>query len=171
MKTLIEIYNEHGIWEAKNFPDSTADDNILGIIEEIGELAHAILKQKQGIRVNEDHTAKIKDAVADVMIFLFGYIRKKKLKINALIRESDQLIEENESSNLMHHLGSLSIKAGFLARYSDKVQYLNSDVFEIIASLYLISDHFSFDFLENLNQVWEEVKQRDWSKNKETGTI
>ena len=166
MKTLTEIYKEHGIWEAKNFPDSTADDNILGIIEEIGELAHAILKQKQGIRTNENHTADIRDAVADIMIFLLGYVRKRKSDLVLGI----ECEEDIEPVNLMHYLSTLSVKAGFIARDREG-RYLQGDLFSIIASLQQISAHFSFDFLENLNQVWEEVKQRDWSKNKETGTI
>lgn len=40
-----------------------------GMVEELGELAHAILKKRQGIRTNEDHDADAKDAYADLRIY------------------------------------------------------------------------------------------------------
>ena len=43
----------------------------VGMVEELGELAHALLKKRQGIRTGEDHDAAAKDAYADGRIF--GY--------------------------------------------------------------------------------------------------
>ena len=61
-------------WQAKNFKGTTTDDMILGMVEELGELAHCILKRKQGIRNfnkldTEEIKAKIGDAFADVVIY------------------------------------------------------------------------------------------------------
>jgi NTP pyrophosphatase (non-canonical NTP hydrolase) len=42
-------------------------------MEELGELAHAHLKQEQGIRSNEDHDAAARDAIGDVVIYLMDY--------------------------------------------------------------------------------------------------
>jgi NTP pyrophosphatase (non-canonical NTP hydrolase) len=43
----------------------------MGLVEEVGELSHALLKQKQGIRGSaDDHEAAAKDAVGDIVIFL-----------------------------------------------------------------------------------------------------
>jgi NTP pyrophosphatase (non-canonical NTP hydrolase) len=46
----------------------------LGVVEEVGELAHANLKEKQGIRgTTEEHIEAEKDAVGDILIYLTGY--------------------------------------------------------------------------------------------------
>jgi NTP pyrophosphatase (non-canonical NTP hydrolase) len=43
----------------------------MGIVEEIGELSHALLKQEQGIRGTWlDHETAAKDAVGDIVVFL-----------------------------------------------------------------------------------------------------
>lgn len=62
------------LWRQRNFPNSDADQQLLGVVEEIGELAHAVLKRKQGIRgTPEEHRAAILDAVGDIQIFLAGF--------------------------------------------------------------------------------------------------
>ncbi len=43
----------------------------VGMVEEIGELAHALLKKRQGIRTNQDHDANARDAYGDLRIY--GY--------------------------------------------------------------------------------------------------
>jgi NTP pyrophosphatase (non-canonical NTP hydrolase) len=68
---LNSIQREAKVWLGRNFPDTTADQQFLGVVEEVGELAHAILKKKQGIRDTSAESAK--DAVADIMIFLMNY--------------------------------------------------------------------------------------------------
>ena len=42
---------------------------VMGLAEEAGEACHACLKREQGIRCNEDHTAALHDALADVIIY------------------------------------------------------------------------------------------------------
>jgi len=61
-------------WFKENFwiknPKKSLKQQLIGIIEEHGELCHAVLKLEQGIRLNENHEEKIKDAVGDVLIYL-----------------------------------------------------------------------------------------------------
>ena len=59
-------------WQARNFGSATLQDLALGVCEEAGELAHAVLKHLQGIRgLKDPQIAKIKiaDALADVCIY------------------------------------------------------------------------------------------------------
>jgi NTP pyrophosphatase (non-canonical NTP hydrolase) len=42
---------------------------LAGMVEELGELAHALLKKRQGIRTNQDHDADARDAYGDLRIF------------------------------------------------------------------------------------------------------
>jgi NTP pyrophosphatase (non-canonical NTP hydrolase) len=62
-------------WASKNFGVTRPPwHQILGAVEEIGELSHAYLKREQKIRgTYEEHTAAISDAVADVIIFLANF--------------------------------------------------------------------------------------------------
>lgn len=59
-------------WQKKNFGVSQVEDMVLGMAEEVGELAHWILKRKQGIREASnggDCKEEIADAFADVVVF------------------------------------------------------------------------------------------------------
>ena len=72
--TFRQLQEEQAPWVAHNFPGREAYYPLLGAIEELGELAHAHLKNIQGIRgtPEEHHAAKI-DAVADTVTFLADY--------------------------------------------------------------------------------------------------
>ena len=71
--TLRQLQEELAPWVKHNFGDRPAYWSLLGAVEELGELAHAHLKEEQGIRTNEDHIANAKDAIADIVIFLSDY--------------------------------------------------------------------------------------------------
>lgn len=62
---------ELAAWQEEIFGDTTSERMCLGMQEELGELAHCLLKRKQRIRegTHSDLKEKIADAVADVMIF------------------------------------------------------------------------------------------------------
>jgi hypothetical protein len=55
---LKQLQKEIGEWRSKNFPNTEKWEPLVGIMEELGELSHAHLKQFQNIRNNEDHEAK-----------------------------------------------------------------------------------------------------------------
>lgn len=67
---LKKIQEEQAAWAKHNFGEQIANNQFLGVVEEVGELSHALLKRTQGIRVNEDHDANVKDAVGDIIIYL-----------------------------------------------------------------------------------------------------
>lgn len=72
LSTLQEELHE---WRMRNFPDCTASQQFMGMVEEMGEIAHAILKHEQGIRTMDNFnqtSIAIKDGVADLTIFMMG---------------------------------------------------------------------------------------------------
>jgi NTP pyrophosphatase (non-canonical NTP hydrolase) len=85
---LTQLQNEHEIWERKNFPDS-ADDvmhSLVGMLEELGELAHAVLKMAQGIRGSEqEHRNAAADAVGDINVYCAGLCNKLNLNMDECI--------------------------------------------------------------------------------------
>ncbi len=67
--TLRKLQEEQKPWVIHNFGDRPSWMPLLGLMEELGELAHAHLKEAQGIRLEENHIENAKDAVADIVIF------------------------------------------------------------------------------------------------------
>ena len=72
-KSISKVQLEQIPWVQHNFGNRPAWMCILGLIEELGELSHSSLKRAQGIRTSENHDDKIKDAVADIVIFLCDF--------------------------------------------------------------------------------------------------
>lgn len=121
---LKELQEQQRAWIQHNFPNREPFVPLLGVAEELGELAsvedsphinylaealgklaHAHIKSHQGIRgTSEEHAAKAKDAAADIIIFLSDYCSAK-----------------------------------------------------------------GFDLQEVVESTWNEVKKRDWKKNKISG--
>ena len=71
---LRNIQREARMWTDHNFPGTDANRKYLGVVEEVGEWAHARLKRMDGIRgTPEEHIAAEKDAMGDIIIFMLGY--------------------------------------------------------------------------------------------------
>lgn len=57
--------------------------------DSVGRLAHALLKQKQGIRgTKEEHEAKAKDAVGDIVIFLLDVCNRRGWSFAEIVAET-----------------------------------------------------------------------------------
>jgi len=87
MINLEFLQDEHFDWANHNFGGSNADHALFGMTEELGELAHAHLKQLQGIRENEgDFTEQAKDSVADIVIYMINYCNARGFNLEKLIQ-------------------------------------------------------------------------------------
>lgn len=76
-------------WETRNFGAGTLAHRALGVCEEAGELAHAILKHEQGIRGMGDRDAMREaagDAIADVTIYAINLATALRLDFGTLVR-------------------------------------------------------------------------------------
>lgn len=75
---LNELQQEIYQWAVHNKFQDDPTWTFYGLVEEIGELSHAMLKQHQGIRGTfEEHEQKGKDAVGDFLVFLAHYCSEK----------------------------------------------------------------------------------------------
>lgn len=76
-------------WRDHNFPPqqhsrpdiSAAFEQLAGMMEEMGELSHALLKQVQKIRTGENLRDLEMDAIGDLMIYLCGYCDRRGLDL------------------------------------------------------------------------------------------
>ena len=75
MKTLGKEIKD---WAIKQFGEEDAESMFFAsLVEEIGELSHALLKKKQKIRYTEEEVdQKIRQEIADVCIALMGLASK-----------------------------------------------------------------------------------------------
>lgn len=98
--TLRQLQAEQKQWVEHNFPGREDYYPLLGAVEELGELAHAHLKQRQGIRgTAEQHAAKAKDAVADVIIFLADYCTARGFDLQEAVEETWAQVKKREWRN------------------------------------------------------------------------
>jgi NTP pyrophosphatase (non-canonical NTP hydrolase) len=69
---LMALQQDLHAWRRNNFPNSDHMHQFLGVVEEVGELSHAVLKREQGIRGFKSDQ-QIQDAIGDITIFLMNY--------------------------------------------------------------------------------------------------
>src|SRR4051812_30609457 len=77
-----EFQHRVAMWNMFNFPKKVEREDynqpFKGMVEELGELAHADLKMEQGIRGNvEEHQLAAKDAVGDLLVYMADYCNMK----------------------------------------------------------------------------------------------
>lgn len=83
-------------WHTKNVGPhyQTGYRNLLGMQEELGELCHSHLKQEQGIKMEEDHEFKKRDAIGDLMGFLICYCDSQNIDIEVCMKEAWTVVKE-----------------------------------------------------------------------------
>lgn len=81
---------DHRNWLLHNFPDQRPHDALLGLAEEVGELAHAHLKWEQGIRGLSDQKYQelASDAIGDIMIYLASYCNTNDFDMAQCLEEA-----------------------------------------------------------------------------------
>jgi NTP pyrophosphatase (non-canonical NTP hydrolase) len=71
--------------------------SFLGMVEELGELAHAILKQAQGIRgTKEEHDEAIDDAIADLMVFTLDFAGRNNKDLESIFNRVWAKVKERD---------------------------------------------------------------------------
>lgn len=147
--TYEQLQKEQAEWSLRNFGPHPVEHPLLGMIEELGELAHAHLKGLQGIRhTPEEILAMKKDACADFMIFLADYFtcrnRSMQDKVDFALAESS--FGTTTIDNMLYFL---AIRNWHM----------------LIAALTAYAESEGFDLHEETFRVWEQVKQRNWRKD------
>lgn len=104
-RSIEALQQEHLVWVQHNFPDALNDSSqgLLGLVEEVGELAHAQLKGIQGIRHTPEEIAEMKiDAVADIFIYLMSYCNSEGIDAASAINSTwDKVAKRDWVANPM----------------------------------------------------------------------
>ena len=85
---LSDVQQQLGPWQEHNFPGREAWEPLLGIAEELGELNHSFLKRHQQIRLEENHNAKIQDALGDILIYMCDFANAEGLNLDQILEDT-----------------------------------------------------------------------------------
>jgi NTP pyrophosphatase (non-canonical NTP hydrolase) len=96
MKSFIQIQAELLEWQTRNFPDRLSWEPVMGAMEELGELAHAHLKEHQKIRNTENHVENARDAVADITIYLLDYCNARGWNFEELVASTWEMVRQRD---------------------------------------------------------------------------
>jgi len=166
--------DEIGAWADKNFTTHWPD---YGIVEEIGEIVHCVLKRAQGIRgfdKDEVYAAGLKDSFADLMIYLLHLCYKYKVALSFDSYKtwvSDRMSDRMAIHQLLRHAGLL-MEYSEIACISD-----NNPLFRVpaqaVCNIAIIwGNQLGIDVIEATRDEWENnVRKRDWQANKEDADI
>jgi len=91
-----KIQEEHANWQIRNFGDVQESHIIIGVAEEVGELSHAYLHEKQFNRTNENHEENMKDAVADITIFLIALCNIRGWDYQKILEDTWQQVKKRQ---------------------------------------------------------------------------
>lgn len=95
--SVYDIQQESNEWRQKAYPDTSgALFQLAGVTEEVGELAHAVLKYKQGIRGYDQIKMRDEagDAIGDTIIYLCGLASDLGLSVEHELNKAWQHVKK-----------------------------------------------------------------------------
>jgi NTP pyrophosphatase (non-canonical NTP hydrolase) len=84
----ISIWSNHNFGDVPNEQIPYRVSSFLGMVEEMGEIAHSILKMTQGIRGDDEkHIEGVKDGIADLLVFLLDFCGRNGMDAENLLSD------------------------------------------------------------------------------------
>jgi NTP pyrophosphatase (non-canonical NTP hydrolase) len=171
-----QLIAERDVWVNLNFPpypgEIPGNDSILGLIEENGELAHAHLKAKQGIRgTPEEHEAAMRDAIGDIVIYLLGVMSANCRPTAIQPTEVIGVSREDCIYGIARQVGALSYYAYKHNLDGEMIGAPNWEfsVNRILGHCQAFCFRRRWDFEEIVMSTWDHVSKRDWQKHRAEG--
>lgn len=164
-QTLMLVQQEHALWAASNFPDTTPELALHGIVEELGEFSRA------------PSFAGKADAIGDMLLYIAHYCTKREIRLNEIYGERESVVHANVIRSFPEVVDRLANHLGRLAHANLKrVQSIRLDedhdaeekdaLVEMVNILDGASQKLGRDLEEVLFTTWKDVvKKRDWTKD------
>lgn len=163
------LITERDEWVAHNFPDPkipNPQESILGVIEEVGELAHAHLKELQHIRgTSEELQAEAKDAIGDATVYLWGVCSYLNYVPEYLEADTDVAAPQHCIFLAAELAGGLSRKVAVNTGHATACLIVD----ELAEALITYCHLRGWDYELIVTETWDHVKRRDWVADPETG--
>lgn len=187
VEVLTRVQGEIREWSSRNFPNNTPYEPLQGMGEELGEMKHAFLKMRQGIRGSaEEHLAALRDGFGDFLIFFLDYSWRDDWEVADVVvpdwRRYGSREEHRRWGSLARHIGLLEV--WYEERFEIEASGEASDVVRseyhaggryliqrVLVDLFDAAYGFDLDLLEILEETWADVKKRNWVVNKATGEV
>lgn len=157
-----KLVEERNAWIAHNFPNETEGtpglSSIYGVIEELGELAHAHLKQDQQIRGDATkHEADARDAIGDLSVYLMGVMSLYGVRPPG---------ERNTDDAQFIPLLRIGAAVGHLADefMVGEKQWMTVNVDSIVDACRSYCEMREWDYDAIVLETWTGVRRRDWIK-------
>lgn len=163
--TLSEIQKAVYGWSVVQFPRNTPLEPLEGIFEEAGELAHARVKRRQGIRhTPEQCVAMERDAIGDMGIYLCDFVGRAGLCVDMFEERAAMRVAIHRNGRLSsdRSFGLLASRVGHLVNSYNASCLHTNDVGDVLGCLIYYAEVRGWDFLEILNETWARVGKRDW---------
>ncbi|SRR6266404_8351637 len=167
----LELIDQVSKWAAYNF--SHKRDPAWGVVEEIGEAAHACLKKFQGIRGYDETRFHLDfaDSLGDAMIFLSDWcsLHQAYFKFN---RNEKMVMVEDHDAIMAHVLQCASAMFRYPAMLTPTLN--EGDVCSVVAqrvctALEYWATFHKMDLKLITASVWIGVRKRDWIKFPKNG--
>lgn len=168
-ETIDRLIQEIGDWSTRCFKDKQASD--LGIVEEIGELVHCILKRYQGIRGYDSpvkFNAEVQDAFGDIGVYMlnhagYHHIQFHEINFQRWPNASDRLY----AAHIMRHAANLMIYNNQRINGESVNRAMEKEAMSHIWTLAQAwAAEFGMDFDYTVVAAWQVVKQRAWDKDR-----
>lgn len=193
MKSLKDLQQEIGQWAAENFGKNVSKmrkreqrEGALGMIETptrlvLDELAPLMgMMEELGEMFEEGTEADVKDAFADILVYLCDYCHRSQIVLLECIIETEEgEAWQNTAAAIVAALGDLfhiELKAHQGIRGFDDRNYYTARKRVAIGSLYWVMQKYAeanypdTTLLAILNETWEKVvSKRNWKKDATTG--
>lgn len=159
---LNQLAKDITAWSRHNFPDpaSEAGYGRLGLFEEIGEISHALLKHKQGIRGYKDPTKfkeDLTDALADCAIYTLDNMGRVEIELYEDIQNYTGVEDDLEA------IAGLSQQA---IRIANKRNNLGAH-HTLLTKLQMLGKAYNINLMEAIETTWAKVQKRNWKDNPE----
>lgn len=177
MKSPSDYMTEIGNWADIMFPVHLPE---YGIVEEIGEITHCILKRRQKIRdMDKDEVffPKLKDGFADTLVYLLHLCHIYKVAISFDAHRTllpggggDVWSKTTDRTFIAAAIKSASTLLDY-CEYAKPEEGLQSNLFmipcqKLCNTLFLWANRYEINLIEELERTWNKVQKRDWSKDR-----
>jgi hypothetical protein len=181
MKTIKELQAEVSNWSARFGPmDKRTRWTAIGILEECGEFARAVIKSEHGQRggTPEYWLREKQDAIADSLVFLLDHCTCRGWDLTQLINEAYcppevvtfKDVQTDHSRGLIEWRVLNPLMDAVTDEVEDLSHYLGSvDAVDIILNWATYCENQGWDLQEIVERVWEHVRTRDAEKRKVEG--
>jgi NTP pyrophosphatase (non-canonical NTP hydrolase) len=158
-KALNDLKNRVGEWTNRNF---SYHDPAMGMLEEVGEMAHCFLKAGQRIRGfdKEDHfRKKFADALADIGIYCLNFCDIEGVVIQTVYTKLMYDEPRDAVAELSFHCYTCLRTKN---RDPEDLQFAAQHIFECLCALARLV--LKQEYWQILIEEWARVSQRDWIK-------